>query len=181
MNRSTLAGIVVAFLLTLAIGISGVIFLSHQKPRTKKAPIKELSEISGRKIAYISDPDYLIREAEKAEKKGDWQEALMWYRLATYNLAKGDAIRGYVQYRKAYCRYQLGDYVGALGVLEWTLNHYQAFPHLDDALFLMAQLYTKVGDFEKAYKTYNTIIRIFPSRAEEAKSKQKNLPYPQKK
>ena len=60
--------------------------------------------------------------------------------------------------------------------LEYALNHFPDMPSLDNALFLMAQIYTKVGDFDKADKTYNTIIRMFSFRAEEAKNLKAQLP-----
>ena len=176
MSKSTLAGIISAFLFCLLVG-GGVYFLLPPSPPLppKSTPAKK--KIIKPKLAFTTDPKEAMERGEQAEKEGKWEEAISWYRLAGNNLPRGHFLRGYVRYRQAYCRYQLGEYLTAKNILEWALNHYPNMPHLDDALFLMAQIYTKLGDFEKAYKTYNTIIRMFPPRKKEAKERQSNLPY----
>ena len=174
MSKATIAGFISAFLFCVLVG-GGIFWAlrnppSSQPPPAKKRPLK-------RKLAFTTDPKEAIERGNQAERKGRWEEAISWYRLASNNLPQGYSLRGYVRYRQAYCRYQLGEYLKAKKILEWALNHYPNMPNLDNALFLMAQIYTKLGDFEKAYKTYNTIIRMFPQRKKEAQKKQSALPY----
>jgi len=128
------------------------------------------------KLAFTTDPDKLREQALKAEAMSNWESALSWYNLLFMNLAQSDSTRGWVAYRQAFCYYNLGVLLQAKERLEYALNNYPNMPEVDNALFLIAQIYAKIGEFENAYKTYNTIIRLFPNRAEEAKAKQSQLP-----
>ena len=158
----------------LAVGIylGANYYFAHKKSQETKFYSKKVQ----RKLAYTSDPTRLMDRAINAETKGEFKEAIIWYDLARLNLNDTDPRKGVVYRRKAYCYYNLGDYPRARKTLEYGLNHYRNMPDLDDALFLMAKIYEKMGDFELARKTYNTIIRMFPPRQEEAKKLQSQLP-----
>jgi len=158
----------------LAVGIYfGVnYYLDYKKSQQKSSYSKNIQ----RKLAYTSDPARLLKKAEDAETKGEFREAIIWYDLARLNLNERDPRKGFAYYRKANCYYNMADYPKARETLEYALNHYRSMPELDNALFLIAKIYEKMGDFELARKTYNTIIRMFPPREEEAKKLQSQLP-----
>ncbi len=172
-------GLVILIGSALAAGIYFGVTRYYSRPHHPAGTKFNLNGIK-RKLAYTSDPKRLLKKAGEAEGRGDWGEALTWYNLLTTNLGEQDPRKGFVYYRKAYCLFQLGDYPKARTAMEYGLNHCRDMPQLDDALFLMARIYSKIGDFDLTNKTYNTIIKMFPARSEEAKKLQSQLPPTQK-
>lgn len=167
----------ITLLICAGIGV-GIYFLTtHYLAQPRKGPGKKITRKTlQRKLAYSSDPSRLLEKAREAEARYDYKTALEWYNILLKNLREDDLRRGTVYYRRAFCYYQLEDYVRAKNTMEYGLNHYPDMLELDDALFLMAKIYTRLGDFEPADKTYNTIIRLFPQRADEARQAQSQLP-----
>jgi len=106
----------------------------------------------------------------------NWNNALFYYNFLAGSLPQVDPRKGYSYYKEALCYYNLNDFPRARTTLEFALNHYPDMSAADNALFLMDQVYIKFGEFENADKTYNTIIRVFPYRAEEAKKLQRQWP-----
>ncbi len=168
-----IAAAVIALLgLALLIYLAVPRFLPSKNPAANKASTQVLQ----RKLAYTSDPGALMKRAAQAESKGDWKGALDWYKIVIGSMNDTDPRKGYAYYRKAYCSFQLQDYEQAQKSLEYGLNNFPQMSNMDDALFLMAQIYVKQGNFDYAYKTYNTIIKMFPRRADEARKLQSQLP-----
>jgi len=177
-KNKTLIGLVCAVIFCAIIAIT-FYFLhtkDQKKPTSTKPVAQPKTQEPDRKLAFTIDPDKLRERALEAEALANWESALRWYNLLFINLAQSDSTRGWVAYRQALCYYNLGVLLQAKERLEYGLNNYPNMPEVDNALFLIAQIYAKIGEFENAYKTYDTIIRLFPNRAEEAKAKQSQLP-----
>jgi len=177
MKKNTILGIVVAVVFCITIGMVFV-FLAAKDLKTKRQKESLKNEIKKlhRKLAFTNDPDRNMRKAQEAEGKADWKNALYYYRFLAESLHDTDPRKGFAYYKEAQCYYNLNDYGRARLTLEYGLNHYPDMSQADKALFLMAQIYIKSGEFTNAYKTYNAIIRLFPYRAEEAKQLQQQLP-----
>jgi len=177
MKNKAIIGIIAGVIFCILAGL-GFFFLGVRKPPEEPAQPGLPGQIKNikRKLAWTSDPDRNLRKAETAEARGDWKGALYYYNYLAKTLPMEDPRKGYASYKEALCYYNLGDYVRARRSLEFALNLFPDMPQIDRALFLMAQIYTKFGDFTLADKTYNTIIRMFPSAAQEAKEKQQQLP-----
>jgi len=172
------ASLKIVLALALSAGLAlGIYFgATHYFANTKKSPGTKSYKTLKRKLAYTSDPRQLLEKARESEGRADWEGALAWYNILVNNLRDDDPRKGLVYHRRAFCYYQLEDYPRARVSMEYGLNHFRDLPQVDSALFLMAQIYSKLGDFELADKTYNTIIKMFPHRAEEAKNLQSQLP-----
>jgi|GEM_PF-3097160 tetratricopeptide (TPR) repeat protein len=177
MNRKQIIKIVLVFIICAGTAIAIYFGAIHHFSREKKTIAKKYdSSKIKRKLAYTSDPVQLMQKASDAEALKDWKQALQWYYILLQNLSDTDPRKGMAYHRRAFCFYQLGQYEQAKNTLEFGLNNFPDMPDLDEALFLMAKIYTNLKQYELAYKTYNTIIRMFPARAEEAKQLQSQLP-----
>lgn len=177
MKKKTILGIVVALVFSILVGMVFIFMVSkNQGSKKRKETLRQ--EIKGlkRKLAFSSDPDRNLAKAQAAESKSDWKNALFYYNFLSANLPVEDPRKGYAYFKKAECYYNLDDLARARTTLEFALNHYPDMSQADRALFLMAQIYIKAEEYDNANRTYNTIIRIFPYRAEEAKNLQAQLP-----
>jgi len=182
MKKNTILGIVVAVVFCITIGMVFVFLAAKdRKSKRQKESLKNEIKKLHRKLAFTSDPERNMRRAQEAEGKADWGNALYYYRYLAESLQETDPRKGFSYYKEAQCYFNLNDYSRARRTLEYALNHYPDMSQTDNALFLMAQIYIKVGEFTNAYKTYNTIIRLYPYRAEEAKQLQQQLPEATKK
>jgi TolA-binding protein len=178
MNRKTILGVIVALLFcTIIAGAFIILAEKKQHARREKESFKEEVRKLQRKLAFnSSDPDRNFTKAKNAEGRSDWEDALYYYKFLAGSLPENDPRKGYSYYKEAQCYYNLNDFGRARRSLEFSLNHYPDSPQTDSALFLMAQIYLKFGEFTNAYKTYGAIMRIFPYRADEAKKLQDQLP-----
>jgi len=177
MKKNTILGIVAAVVFCIAVGMVFVFLAAKDlKSKHRKDSLKNEIRNLQRKLAFTNDPDRNLRKAQEAEGKSDWQNALFYYRFLAESLHETDPRKGFAYYKEAQSYYNLNDYGRARRTLEFALNHYPDMSQTDKALFLMAQIYIKFGEFTNAYKTYNTIIRLYPYRAEEAKQLQQQLP-----
>jgi outer membrane protein assembly factor BamD (BamD/ComL family) len=165
-----------SFLLMVLMPVAAYVALVSFKTEPAKQTTEKPPEVLERKLAFTNDPDRILALATSSEGKGDWKEAAKLYSLLSHNVSNYDNRKGYAEYRIALCYYNLQDYARAKDQLEYALNNFPDMPQVDSALFLMAKIYCKVGDFAKAEKTYNTIIRMFSFRADEAKILKAKLP-----
>jgi tetratricopeptide (TPR) repeat protein len=176
MKKNTVLGIVAAIAFCAVVALA-FYFLAHKnKPGHGKTQAGQASHAPQRKLAFSGDPDRNIEKAQEAEGKGDWASALYYYRYLSESLPDKDLRKGWATYKEALCLYNQGSFEAAKTDSEYALNHFPDMPSVDNALFLMAQIYTKLGDFDEADKTYNTIIRMFAFRADEAKNLKAQLP-----
>jgi len=175
MKKRTVRGLIVGAILCVAAG--GVFLFIYLKdhPGSKKPAPGKAGEIR-RKLAFTGDPEKNMELAQKYEAEGDFDRALYHYQFLAKSLPERDMRKGWASYKEAFCYYQKGNYPLAKLTLEYALNKDPEMPSIEDALFLMAEIYARLREFDKADKTYNTIIRLFAHRAAEAKALQKLLP-----
>ena len=176
MKKNTVLGILAAVAFCAVVALAFYLLAYKNKPGHGKTQAGQASQTLQRKLAFSGDPDRNIENAQAAEGRGDWDSALYYYRYLSQSLPDKDMRKGWATYKEALCLYNKGSFEAAQINLEYALNHFPDMPSVDNALFLMAQIYTKLGDFDKADKTYNTIIRMFDFRADEAKSLKAQLP-----
>lgn len=176
MKRKTILGTAVVLVLSIITGVAFVYVAKDYRAKKRREQFKkEVSQLK-RKLAFSSDPDRNLARAEKSEAKSDWKNALYYYDFLANNLPPTDPRKGYAFYKKALCYYNLNDIPRAKSSVEYALNHFPDMSQTDQALFLIAKIYINLEQYGNADKTYQTIIRIFPHRAEEAKKMRAMLP-----
>jgi len=177
MRRKYLLGAAVALVFTLAfLSVFFYFFMKKTPSSRSQGELQQQIRTLERKLAFTGDPDRNMERALSAEGRGDLEGALYYYKWLGKSLPEKDPRKGWAIYKEASCYYEMGNYLLAQQTLEYALNHYPGMAQVDSALFLMARIYIKLGNFDYADKTYDTLIRMFPNRAEEARQKKAQLP-----
>lgn len=146
-----------------------------RKPALVKSSSYEIP-LRDHKVGMVYDPEYLVRQAETAEKNGDWEQAWGYYHIMANIVSPPDIRGGYALYRAGVASFNLGKYERAMKELEAVVEFVPNFYALDEVLFQLARTYEKLGDFDKARRAYQVIILKYPNKAERAKSLMQNLP-----
>jgi len=177
MKKKAILGVIAALIFVAAsLAVFGYFFMKKPAPSKSQAELQKQIGKLERKLAFTGDPDRNMEKAQAAEGRADWEGALYYYKWLGNSLPERDPRKGWAIYKEAFCYYNMGNYQLAQQTLEFALNHYPEMAQVDSALFLMAQIYSKLGNFDYADKTYDTLIRMFPNRGEEAGQKKAQLP-----
>lgn len=98
-------------------------------------------------------------------RQRDYEAALAGFRFYL-ELHGQSALAGNAQYWIGECQYRLGRYKEALESFYNVMSYYPLSPKLPASTLKIGQIYTKLGDKEKARMMYERVIDQYPDMAE---------------
>ncbi len=98
-------------------------------------------------------------------RQRDYEAALAGFRFYL-ELHGQSALAGNAQYWIGECQYRLGRYKEALESFYNVMSYYPLSPKLPASTLKIGQIYTKLGDKEKARMMYERILDQYPDLAE---------------
>ncbi len=132
-------------------------------------PQAKMSGYSRHVVPYTSDRRLDSARTEMTD--GNWKSAKSSYLDLLGKTSIFDPQRPEILYDLAVCHYELKEYKQAQYRLEQLVREHKEYPGLDEALFMLADVYEKQGQVEKAVAVYSQIKDMFPARSREAGEK----------